>query len=139
MNIKIKRMGASKLPHYAHPGDAGMDVHAMRDYGLHPGERIVLPLGFAMEFPDGFVALMFDKSSLPKNGGLHVIGGVFDSGYRGEYNVQIINLGSQPYKICAGDKVAQIIIMPICIATFEEVLELSSTSRGVGGFGSTGK
>lgn len=139
MKIKLKRMGATKLPSYAHTGDAGMDVYSMDTHKLYPGERKIFPLGFAMEFPIGYFALMMDKSSLPKNGGLHVIGGVFDSCYRGSYNVQIINLGREPYLITAGDKIAQIVLLPVLTGELEEVEELSETERGTGGFGSTGK
>ena len=82
---------------------------------------------------------MKDKSSLPMKYGLHTMGGVFDAGYRGEYNVNFINLGNEPYKISKGDKIAQLIIYPVVIAELEEVTELSDSSRGEGRFGSTGK
>jgi dUTP pyrophosphatase len=80
-----------------------------------------------------------DKSSLPKDGGLHTMGGVFDAGYRGEYNVLLINLGQVPYEIKQGQKIAQLIIYPVVIAQLTEVNELSESSRGTGAFGSTGK
>jgi dUTP pyrophosphatase len=82
---------------------------------------------------------MKDKSSLPKNAGIHVMGGVFDAGYRGEYNVNLINLGKEPYQIHIGDKIAQLVIFPVAIAELEEVEKLSETSRGHGRFGSTGR
>jgi dUTP pyrophosphatase len=71
--------------------------------------------------------------------GIHTMGGVFDAGYRGEYNVNLINLGDESYKISKGDKIAQLIIYPVAIANLEEVSELSDSSRGLGRFGSSGK
>jgi dUTP pyrophosphatase len=140
MKLKIKRLNDSaRLPTYAHPGDVGMDLYSMEDYELKPGERRVFPVGFALEFPNGYAAIVKDKSSLPKNGGIHTMGGVFDAGYRGEYNVQLINLGDKPYKISKGDKIAQLVIFPVAICDLEEVQELSDSNRGTGRFGSTGK
>jgi dUTP pyrophosphatase len=140
MKIKIKRLHADAVvPSYAHPGDVGMDVFSLEDYELRPMERKIFPVGFAMEFPAGFAAIIKDKSGLSMKCGIHTMGGVFDSGYRGEYNVNLINLGGEPYKISKGDKIAQIIIYPVEIAGLEEVPELSESSRGEGRFGSTGK
>lgn len=127
------------MPSYAHPGDVGMDMYSLEDYELKPGERKIFPFGFAMEFPVGYAGVVKDKSSLPKNAGIHTMGGVFDAGYRGEYNAQLINLGSEPYEIKKGDKLAQLIIYPVAIAELEEVTELSEASRGEGRFGSTGR
>lgn len=140
MKIKIKRLNPDAvLPTYAHPGDVGMDLYSLEEYTLMPGERKVFDLGFATEFDTGYAAIVKDKSSLPKNGGIHTMGGVFDAGYRGEYNVQLINLGDKPYKIEKGNKIAQLIIYPIIIAELEETNALSDTSRGNGRFGSTGR
>jgi dUTP pyrophosphatase len=140
MRIKIKRLKSEAiLPTYAHPGDVGMDLYSLEDCVLQPGERKVFDLGFAMEFENGHAAIVKDKSSLPKNGGIHTMGGVYDAGYRGEYNVQLINLGVEPYEIKKGNKIAQLIIYPIIIAELEEADELSDSSRGDGRFGSTGK
>ena len=140
ITIKIKKLkDEAKIPQYAHKGDVGMDLFSMEDYNLKPGERKIFDLGFAVEFPEGFAAIVKDKSSLPKNGGIHTMGGVFDAGYRGEYNVQLINLGSEVYKIEKGNKIAQLILYPVEIATIEESDVLSETSRGEGRFGSTGK
>ena len=140
LKIKVKRLNAeARLPSYAHLGDVGLDMYSLEDYELKVGERKIFPVGFALEFPEGYVAIVKDKSSLPKNGGLHTMGGVFDAGYRGEYNVQLINLGQEPYQIKKGDKLAQLVIYPIAIAELEEVAELSESNRGVGNFGSTGR
>jgi dUTP pyrophosphatase len=138
--IKIKKLNPkSKLPNYAHPGDVGMDLYSLEDYTIKPGERHIFPLGFALEFPAGYAAIVKDKGSLPKNGGLHTMGGVYDAGYRGEYNVLLVNLGDKPYEILKGHKIAQLIIYPVAIAELQEVNELSNSERGTGAFGSTGK
>lgn len=140
MKLKIKKLHPeAKMPKYAHPGDVGLDLLSLEDYELKPGERKIFFVGLALEFPEGFAAIVKDKSSLPKNAGIHTMGGVFDAGYRGEYNVNLINLGNEPYKIEKGDKIAQLIIYPVEIAELEEVEKLSPTSRGEGRFGSTGK
>ncbi len=140
MQIKVKRLKPEAvLPNYAHPGDVGLDLHATEDHELQPGERHIFFLGFALELPDGFAGIVKDKSSLPKNGGIHTMGGVYDAGYRGEYNVNLINLGQETYKISKGDKIAQLIIFPVEHGQLEEVAELSDSSRGDGRFGSTGK
>lgn len=140
MQIKIKRLkDEARLPTYAHSGDVGMDMYSMESYELKTGERRIFYVGFALEFPEGFAAVVKDKSSLPMKYGIHTMGGVFDAGYRGEYNVNLINLGNEPYKISKGDKIAQILIYPIVIAELKEVNELSDSSRGDGKFGSTGK
>ncbi len=129
----------AKLPTFAHPGDVGMDLFSLETYELKPGERKVFNVGFALEFPIGFAAIVKDKSSLPRNGGIHTMGGVFDAGFRGEYNVQLINLGEAVYLIEKGHKIAQLVFFPILIPQLTEVQELSDSSRGTGQFGSTGK
>jgi dUTP pyrophosphatase len=140
MKLKIKKLFAdTKVPNYAHPGDVGMDMYAREDYDLKPGERKVFFTGFALEFENGFAAIVKDKSSLPNKAGIHTMGGVFDAGYRGEYNVQLVNLGQETYHITKGDKIAQLVIYPVVIADLEEVTELNDSSRGEGRFGSTGK
>ena len=137
--IKIKKLKpAVTLPSYIHPGDVGLEIYSLEDHPLAPQERHIFFVGFALEFDLGYVALMTDRSSLAKNG-LHVMGGVYDAGYRGEYNVQLINLGAEPYEVKAGHRIAQLIIMPVAIAELIEVGELSDSNRGAGRFGSTGK
>ena len=126
------------MPSYAHPGDVGMDLYAMETVTIAPGEHYRFWHGFAFEFPEGYAAIVKDKSSISK-AGLHTMGGVFDAGYRGEYNTHLVNLSSEPYTIEAGDKVSQLIIYPVAIAELEEVSELADSARGEGGFGSTGK
>ena len=140
MELKIKKLNPeAKFPNYAHPGDVGLDLYSLEDYDLKPGERKIFYVGFALEFPNGYAAIIKDKSSLPAKAGLHTMGGVFDAGYRGEYNVNLINLGQEVYHIEKGDKIAQLVIYPVIIADLVEAEELSGSSRGAGNFGSTGK
>lgn len=139
MKIKIKKINPQAiLPKYAHPGDVGLDLYSLEDYELQPGERKIFELGFALEFEEGYAAIVKDKGGPPNKFGLHTMGGVFDAGYRGEYNVNLINLGKESHKIEKGDKIAQLVIYPVIIAELEEATELSDSSRGVGRFGSTG-
>lgn len=139
MRIKIKKLKENaKLPKYHHPGDVGMDLYSMEEKILVPGEHYFFYHGFALDFPEGYAAVVKDKSSISK-AGLHTMGGVFDAGYRGEYNTHLVNLSDKPYTIEEGDKVAQLIIYPVIIAELEEAGELSDSSRGTGAFGSTGR
>ncbi len=139
MKLKIKRLHKdAKLPSYAHPGDVGLDVYSLEAKTLKPGEHHIFFVGFAMEFPTGFAAIFKDKSGVAK-AGMHVMGGVYDAGYRGEYNVHLVNLGDKPHTFEKGDKLAQIIIYPVEIASIEESAELSDHVRGEGRWGSTGK
>lgn len=139
MKIKIKRLKPdAKLPTYHHPGDVGMDVYSMETVTVNPGEHYRFYHGFAMEFPIGYAAIIKDKGSI-SNAGLHTMGGVYDAGFRGEYNTHIVNLGDKPYVVEAGDKIAQIVIYPVEIAELEETDSLSESARGEGKFGSTGK
>ena len=136
--IKIKKIHPDAiLPNFAHPGDVGMDMYSLEDYTLMPGEQKVFMTGFAMEFPEGYGAFVMDKSSVSKVG-VKTFGGVFDAGYRGEYNAVIRNFSGEPFAITKGQKIAQIVILPVQIPELEIVDELSDRSRGKGGFGSTG-
>ena len=139
MKIKIKKLKENvKLPKYAHPGDVGMDMYSMESVIILPGEHHQFYHGFALEFPVGYAAIVKDKSSFAQSG-LHTTGGVFDAGYRGEYNTHLVNLSDKSYTVEEGDKVSQLVIYPVVIAELEEVNELSDSARGMGAFGSTGK
>lgn len=139
MKIKIKKLKENaKLPKYHHPGDVGMDLYAMEEKTLAPGEHYRFWHGFALEFSEGYGAFVKDKSSISASG-LHQIGGIFDAGYRGEYNTLLVNLSNKPYTFEEGDKVSQLVIMPVNIGELEESDELSESVRGEGAFGSTGR
>ena len=140
MKIKIKKLHPSAiLPSYAHEGDAGMDLYAIEDTIIPVGKRVLIPIGFAMEFPAEYVGLVWDKSGLSNNHGIKTLGGVLDSSYRGEIKIGLVNLGTGVHKINKGDKIAQMLIQKVERAEIKEVTELSDTTRGQGGFGSTGK
>ncbi len=140
LSVKVKRLNPdARLPYYDHPGDAGLAMHALEGKTLHPGERFVFNCGWALEFPEGYVAVVWDRGSVGVMKGLKTMGGVFDANYRGEYNVCLVNLSNELYEVKPGDKVAQLVIVPIAQAAFEEVSELSDSSRGSDRFGSTGR
>jgi len=139
MKIKIKKLKENaKLPKYHHPGDVGMDMYAMETVTIPPMGHYRFWHGFALEFSEGYSAIVKDKSSISK-AGLTQMGGVFDAGYRGEYNTHLVNLSSEPYTVEEGDKVAQLVIFPVAIAELEETDTLSESARGEGMFGSTGR
>jgi len=139
MKVKIKKLKSDIiLPSYAHPGDAGLDLYSLENYELKPGEHKRFDLGFALEFPAGYVALTRDRGSLGSQG-IHNLGGVFDAGYRGEYNCGLINLSNKTFEIKKGDRVAQLIIFPVAQVELAETNQLSETSRNQGRFGSTGR
>ncbi len=140
LTIKIKKLKTdATLPSYAHAGDAGMDMYAAEDVHVRKGERAKVPTGIAMEIPEGYVGLVWDKSGLSINHGLKTLGGVIDSGYRGEIIIGIANLSSEDYTIERGHKVAQLLIQKIESPVIEEAIELNDSHRGEKGLGSTGK
>lgn len=140
MQIKVKKLDPT-LPDlgYAKAGDAGFDLYARERTILAPGKQVAVPTGVSIELPAGYVSLVWDKSGLAIKYGLKVLGGVIDAGYRGEYIVGMINLSDTEYVFEKGDKVAQVLIQKVEVATFEMVAELSETERGATGFGSSGK
>lgn len=129
------------IPRYAHPGDAGADLTAVGRHRLQPLERLAVPTGLAAEIPQGYEIQVRPKSSLARHHGVTLVNapGTVDAGYRGEIQVLLINLGSQPYDIAPGQKIAQIVVAPVLQAQFLEADCLSPSPRGSGGFGSTGK
>ncbi len=139
MKIRVKKLHPdAKVPAFAHPGDAGMDLYSVADMTLAPCERGSVPTGIAIELPDGYVSLVWDKSGPSHKFGVKTLGGVLDSGYRGEYLIGLINLGQEPFEIRKGQKIAQLLIQKVERPEIEETDELGDTSRGAGGFGSTG-
>lgn len=140
MKLKVKKLHPdAKLPTYAHKWDAGMDIFTLENVTINPGESVGIKSGLVFEVPEGYVGLLWDKSGLSIKHGLKILGGVLDSGYRGELIVGMINLGKEPYTFEKGHKLTQMLIQPIVITEIEEVEELSESDRGVGGLGSTGK
>jgi len=138
MELKIKRIhDAAKLPSYGHSGDAGLDLFAAVDHTLAPASVYAVPTGIKMAVPPGHVGLVWDKSGISLKG-VHRLAGVVDAGYRGEVQVVMINLGREPFEIKAGMKIAQMLIQPVEAPTIVVSDTLDDTSRGAGGFGSTG-
>ncbi len=138
MELKVKRIHPeAKLPAYAHPGDAGLDLYAVVDRDLAPGELFAVPTGIQIAVPAGHVGLVWDKSGISLQG-VHRLAGVIDAGYRGEVQVVLINLGAAPFAVRKGAKIAQLLVQPITAVAVVEADRLDDTSRGQGGFGSTG-
>ncbi|MFH0951849.1 MAG: dUTP diphosphatase [Patescibacteria group bacterium] len=140
MQVKVKKLNKDAIaPSYSLPGDAGLDMHCLKDYTIAPGERCQLQTGIALEYPPGYTALVWDKSGLSHKHGLHVLGGVFEYTYRGEYIIMLLNTSDKEYKFSKGDKICQLLIQPIESVEIEEVEKLSDSTRADRGFGSTGK
>ncbi len=127
-------------PHYAHFGDSGADLFATETAVLQPMERMAIGTGLAVEVPLGYELQVRPKSGLALKSGLTVLNtpGTIDFGYRGEIKVILVNLSNEIYSVEKGQKIAQLVLAPVAYAEFEEVAELADTSRGQGGFGSTG-
>lgn len=139
MKLKIKKLQTDAiLPSYAKKGDAGMDIFASENLTLNPGERGIVKTGISVEFPEGYVFLVWDKSGISSKTGVTTLAGVIDAGYRGEIGIAVINLGQESYTFEKGKKVAQGLIQPVVEAEIEEVDILSDSARGEDGFGSTG-
>ncbi len=130
-------------PHYASLQAAGADLRAAidEDIVLRPGERVLIPTGFAMALPDGFEAQVRPRSGLALKHGVTVLNspGTIDADYRGEVGVILINHSDTPFPIRRGDRIAQMIIAPVAQARFTAVGALDETERGAGGFGSSGR
>ena len=140
LNVKIKKIADVKTPHYVHKGDSGVDLYSAEDYVLKPMERKLISTGIKIEIPHGYEAQVRPKSGLAIEHGISHANsvGTIDSGYRGEIKVPLINLSDKAYKIEKGKKIAQMVFAKVEEAVFEEVGELSATTRNEGGFGSTG-
>lgn len=128
----------AKLPSRAHEGDAGLDLFALKDAVLEPRVPMKLQTGIAMAIPYGHVGMICDRSSMGAKG-IRVLGGIVDAGYRGEVQVLLINLRDESFRIAAGDKISQMLVLPVNLAAVAETSDLDATARGAGGFGSTGK
>lgn len=126
------------IPSYAHPGDAGLDIFSNEDCVINPSERYLISTGWSLELPQGYVAFIKDKSGIAFKQGMIHMAGVIEYTYRGEYKVLLFNTSKEPYVVKKGDKVAQLVILPVATADIKIVEELSQTQRGDGAFGSTG-
>jgi len=148
VRVRIQRLAhGAGLPHPAPAtaGSAGCDLRAAIPEGetraLAPGERALVPTGFAIALPDGYEAQVRPRSGLALRHGVVLPNapGTIDADYRGELQVILWNAGTEPFSIARGDRIAQLVIAPVSRVAFEEVGELSDTPRGAGGFGHTGR
>ena len=142
-SIHIKKLNARAiLPTYGSPAAAGADLYALLegDVTIAPGESYLVHTGIALELPDGYAGLIYPRSGLASKRGLAPANkvGVIDSDYRGEICVGLFNTSKEPFTVCRGDRIAQMMFMPVYQAKLLEVASLDETARGAGGFGSTG-
>lgn len=134
-------INAETIPTYSHPGDAGADLSSAENLVLHPGERATVATGVSIALPAGFVVFVVPRSGLAAKHGITVVNspGTVDAGYRGELKVTLLNTDlREPFTINKGDRIAQMIVMPVVQARFIPVDKLSESERGESGFGSTG-
>lgn len=142
MKVEFRKLDASaSLPGYAYGGDAGLDLASNADVVLKPGERALVPTGLAVAIPEGHAGLVLPRSGLASRHGITLVNapGLIDSGYRGEITIAVVNLDRRRrYKIKRGERIAQLLVVPFTALEPMEVVDLTDTSRGTGGFGSTG-
>lgn len=139
-NVEVL-ISSGEVPAYAHPGDAGADLHAAEAHVLAPGHRATVGTGVAIALPDGYAAFVVPRSGLAMRHGITIVNspGTVDAGYRGEIRVTLLNTDTeQPFRIEVGDRIAQLIVMPVSRARFVPVTTLPGSHRGESGFGSTG-
>jgi len=143
LEVQIQKLNPDvKMPSYAHEGDAGVDLYSTVDRVLAPGERALIPTGLKMAIPHGYEGQVRPKSGLALKHGISVLNtpGTVDAPYRGEVGVILINLDQKAsYEVKKGEKIAQMVFNKVEYAAFAEAQELAATTRGAGGFGSTGK
>ncbi|MBT5022212.1 dUTP diphosphatase [Candidatus Woesearchaeota archaeon] len=139
VQVKIQKIN-SDIQHlsYAKEGDAGLDLRSAEEKTIKAGDKEIIKTGIKMAIPQGFVGLIWDRSGMAAKHSIKSMGGVIDSGYRGEVGVILHNLGKTDFKVEKNMRVAQMLFQPVHSATLEHVEELDETDRGEGGFGHTG-
>jgi dUTP pyrophosphatase len=142
MTLRVRRLDArARLPTRAYPGDAGLDLYALEDGVLEPGERASIRTGIAVEIPEGEAGLVLARSGLAARHGIALVNapGLIDAGYRGEIRVLLLNTDrSRSFEIAPGDRIAQLVLVRVQTPAVVEVEELEVSERGAGGFGSSG-
>jgi dUTP pyrophosphatase len=142
LQVRLLRRGAQP-PARTRPGDAGYDLRCVEAFALSPGERGVIGTGVAVALPDGVAGLVVPRSGLAARHGLSVVNGpgLIDPNYRGEIRVVLVNLGSERFEADAGDRIAQLLLVPYVAPTVQVVddLQPGGDDRGAGGFGSSGR
>ena len=140
MEIKVQRLNSEAIiPTKANLSDAGWDLYAAEDAIIDPSARELISTGVAIAVPEGFVGLIWDRSSMAAKRGVHRFAGVIDSGYRGEIKVCLWNASDRYCVVNRGERIAQILFQQVPPFTLNEVFSLDDTDRGRGGFGSSGK
>src|SRR6476619_4146983 len=144
IDIELQRLPhgeALPAPAYATDGAAGLDVVAAEDLTLAPGQRHAVATGFAIAIPTGYEVQVRPRSGLALKNGITCLNtpGTIDEDYRGEVKVILANLGNEPFEVRRGERIAQLVPAPVQKAEFREVIALTETDRGAGGFGSTGR
>ena len=142
VDVLIRRLDPDlPLPRRAHDGDAGLDLYAAWDVELGPGQRATVGTGIAIALPDGYAAFVHPRSGLAASHGVTIVNapGTVDAGYRGEIRVTLLNTDSaRPVRLRRGDRIAQLVVQRVERVVLHEVAVLPGSSRGDGGFGSTG-
>ena len=142
IELKIKLLDESlPMPRYQHDGDAGLDLPSRVDVVIEPGERAMVPTGIAVAIPPGYAGFVLPRSGLASRHGIALVNspGLVDSGYRGEMAIVMINTDKyKAFHIKRGDRIAQLVIQRVESVSIAGVDDLDETSRGAGGFGSTG-
>jgi dUTP pyrophosphatase len=142
MTLRVRRLdGRALLPTRAYPGDAGLDLYALDDHVLEPGERAAIGTGISVEISDGQAGLVLPRSGLAARHGIALVNapGLIDSGYRGEIRVLLLNTDRrEPFTVSAGARIAQLVLVRVETPDVTEVDDLALSERGAGGFGSSG-
>ena len=142
MILRVRRLHpAARVPSRSHPGDAGLDLHAVEAVELAPGARAKVGTGIAVELPAGHAGWVVPRSGLAACHGIGVVNapGLIDAGYRGELSVVLINMDRQTgFAVEVGTRIAQLVVTPVALPELLEVAELEASVRGRSGFGSTG-
>jgi dUTP pyrophosphatase len=142
VSLRVARLDErARLPTRAHPGDAGLDLYAVQDATLAPGERASIATGIAVEIPPGHAGLVLPRSGLAARHGISVVNapGLIDADYRGELKVLLLNTDrTEPFTLRAGDRIAQLVVVAVAVGEVVEAETLADTPRGQDGFGSSG-
>jgi dUTP pyrophosphatase len=134
----LKLSKGAEAPEYALESDAGFDLKAFENVSIFPFDQKSVSTGIAVEIPEGYVGIVRDRAGIVQKMNVHTVAGTFDSGFRGEVSIILVNMNDKTIEIEKGMRIAQIILVPVIKAEIKEVKKLSSTERGDKGFGSTG-
>lgn len=143
MQLRVAKLKeGARLPSRAHAGDAGLDLYAQEAAHIGPGERWSVGTGVAVEIPDGHAGLVLPRSGIARDHGIALVNspGLIDAGYRGELRVLLLNTDpAETFRVAEGDRIAQLVLVPIVLAEPVEVETLAGSARAGGGFGSSGR